>query len=324
MFTLIKLKNSKKFNFAIFLLRLRQIINIIVVIKQGDNMKQLSLLKEEPLNKQKGFFDETLEFIKNMKEESDYLEEIKEEFLHYLDLGFKEEELKNFYNHAYKAYNAFIVNYFEKKDPLYYCQLTNKYQEFVKIYHKIGNLLLFYFNHLYNFEKITMDSNTLERIETFIEQDKIKYQDVEATQVLNKIKKNKSHQFFIVKMDKAPTKKKKIEELKELDFILTNYFVLNYNKEESPVMLYTGKDELKKYAIEVALEYLSRLYSVSHYNKINDDYVIALENFIIDKKQKEIIMDNPKLCLVKSILLARINVRNVLGEDLETIKRVLQ
>ena len=79
MFTLIKLKNSKKFNFAIFLLRLRQIINIIVVIKQGDNMKQLSLLKEEPLNKQKGFFDETLEFIKNMKEESDYLEEIKED-----------------------------------------------------------------------------------------------------------------------------------------------------------------------------------------------------------------------------------------------------
>ena len=304
-------------------MRLRQIINIIVVIKQGDNMKQLSFL-EEPINKQKDFFDETLEFINKMKKESDYLEEIKKEFLHYLNLGFNEEELENFYNHAYKEYNAFIVNYFEKKDPLYYCQLSSKYEEFVKIYHKIGNLLLFYFNHLHNFEKITMDANTLKRIETFIEQDKIKYQDVEATQALNKIKKNKSHQFFIVKVDNAPTKKKKLEELKELDLILTNYFVLNYNEKESPVMLYTGKDEFKKYVIEVALEYLRRLYSVSHYNKINDDYVMALENFIIDKEQKEIIIDNPKLCLVKSILLARINVRNVLGDDLENIKRVLQ
>ncbi len=286
-------------------------------------MKQLSFL-EEPINKQKDFFDETLEFINKMKKESDYLEEIKKEFLHYLNLGFNEEELENFYNHAYKEYNAFIVNYFEKKDPLYYCQLSSKYEEFVKIYHKIGNLLLFYFNHLHNFEKITMDANTLKRIETFIEQDKIKYQDVEATQALNKIKKNKSHQFFIVKVDNAPTKKKKLEELKELDLILTNYFVLNYNEKESPVMLYTGKDEFKKYVIEVALEYLRRLYSVSHYNKINDDYVMALENFIIDKEQKEIIIDNPKLCLVKSILLARINVRNVLGDDLENIKRVLQ
>ena len=61
-----------------------------------EKIKQLSFLKEEPKKEQKKFFDETLEFIKKMQEESDYLEQIKEEFLYYLDLGLNEEELKNF------------------------------------------------------------------------------------------------------------------------------------------------------------------------------------------------------------------------------------
>ena len=45
-----------------------------------EKIKQLSFLKEEPKKEQKKFFDETLEFIKKMQEESDYLEQIKEEF----------------------------------------------------------------------------------------------------------------------------------------------------------------------------------------------------------------------------------------------------
>lgn len=288
-----------------------------------EKIKQLSFLKEEPKKEQKKFFDETLEFIKKMQEESDYLEQIKEEFLYYLDLGLNEEELKNFYVHAHKAFNAFIAGYFEKKDPLYYSQLSNKYQEFVKTYHKVGNLLLFYLNHLHDFETNQLDNNTLDRIETFILKDRIEFQDREALKVFEKLKNKKNYQFF-VKMDESDLKKKRVENVKELDFILTNFFVLNYDKKKNPVMFYNGTDENKKYAIEIALEYLSRIYSINHYHKIENDYVIALEKFIVDKNQQDIIMTNSKLCITKSILMARINARNVFGHDTNALKLVLK
>ena len=125
-------------------------------------------------------------------------------------------------------------------------------------------------------------------------------------------------------MDESGLKKKRVENVKELDFILTNFFVLNYDKKKNPVMFYNGTDENKKYAIEIALEYLSRIYSVNHYYKIENDYVIALEKFIVDKNQQDIIMTNSKLCITKSILMARINARNVFGHDTNALKLVLK
>lgn len=290
---------------------------------QNLQSKQLSFL-EEP---QKIIYkDEKLEEIQKMKEENDFLNQIKEEYSYYLELKMTNEELKNFINHACNQFKQFIERYFKNRDPFYYMQLANKYSDFKRIYHQMGKLLLFYFNNFYVFENTKIDQNTLQRIETFILKDKIRYQEKEVTEVFKKLKINENPKIIINQIDKVGLEKKNREKIKENDFLfrLTTFFVLNYDKNKNPIMCYTGSREEKRIAIEIALEYLSRLYTVSHYHKIEDDYIIALENFIIDRKQEDIIMTNSKLCVTKSIVMARVNARNVLGHDTNALKLVLK
>ena len=85
------------------------------------------------------------------------------------------------------------------------------------------------------------------------------------------------------------------------------------------------RDELKNLrneVLEIALEYLYRfVYKVSEYYKMDDTFIMTLENSIIKCNDFSLKNSSSELCYAKSILLSRVARRNILSSSLVRNRR---
>lgn len=116
-------------------------------------------------------------------------------------------------------------------------------------------------------------------------------------------------------LEDIPTVYSKEEIEQKLEVFLGTVFMLSrsLNKERVPIFS-NGLEEQRDIALTLALEYLNRfVYSISKDYFLEDENIICLENYIAiceDFKVRE-----PSLCLAKSTLYERVNLRNILKDS---------
>ncbi len=273
-------------------------------------------------------------FIEDIRQGISFLSEIKEEFLKYEKMELTPLEMQAFILHTYRHFQNFFQTYCITKDYFFYLKLVEKRKDFMNDYHKLGQVFLFYLDTFAYQKKLEFFVDDLDCLwlENFVLADPTKYKDDYSIHIVNKMLERKNGQCCTEKLKELDTNSsKESEEYKqkfmdtkgELEKFLKSTFSFPVEGEKVATAVFVKQSEMDIYsALSIAMAYLSRfVYSISPDYLVEDVWIISLENCIA--RYSDFHVYTPKLCLAKSMLLARVNARNSL-QNVELVRNVLK
>lgn len=273
--------------------------------------KQMSFLKE--VEEKETTAEE--QFFSELHQDVLFLCAVRDEYWKYKNKGIL---TPNFIKHVHETFISFVKAYFIKFDIL---SSDNKYLENQEDNRLLGNLFYFYLFHL---KKEGSENIVYEKMEEFLIKQKYFLKKIspikkEKGEINNSEKQNQGHpieQFF--------------QEYTETQMVYFFTLIFDFSDECSiKCKDGFGKNYEEIFKIcEMILIYLCRyVYFVCDESsiedfRVNDTMVSALEDFVFSYTDY-FRVKNSKLCLAKSILMKRVNVRRVI-EDKNIREKVLK